>query len=427
MVLKTMNKIKKSIAYCLGCFFFVWSLVAEETGLEAAWKQTLAHNTSIIQEQIATESAEVRSAGLEGAYIPAISAGYKRNSFSNNQIEAGVTQPLPGGMSLTLAGTGILMPESDPSLEISTIVRQSLAPFWLHSDAGNPVRNSYRIASELQQAQLKIVQKEVLMEVTQQYVKALISLNELEQYDNSLAVLQKKKSALQDMYRLGNTSYTEIIALQNQIFTVEQERNSTYLSYVQQVAALEKLVGSPCSLISELPETSELQKIFPFSEDFTQTALALSCKDVSNQLVLIKESTAPVVEVSYTWVGSSWQLGVALDVSNWLKENTGKAEVQLQNKLLSGNSALEKHWKEKSAGKQQYEASLALYQKQYETLTQLTAEADLHLTDTRQLFLSGEISELEYISLQSEVENLHVTAENIRLLIWLHGFYKDAS
>ncbi len=423
MVLKTMNKTKKSIAYCLGCFFFVWSLVAEETGLEAAWKQTLAHNTSIIQEQIAAESAEVRSAGLEGAYAPGISAGYKRNSFSNNQIEAGVTQPLPGGMSLSVAGSASITPKSDPSLEITALVRQSLAPFWLHSDAGNPVRNSYRIASELQQAQLNIVQKEVLMEVTQQYVKALISLNELEQYDNSLSVLRAKRDALQTMYVMGSNSYTEVLALQNQIFTVERERNAACQVYVQYVTALEKLVGSSCVLTAELPEIPVLQNTFSFSNDFTQDALLLSCSEIINQQVQVKESTAPVIEFSYTRAASAWQFGVALDISNWLKENTGKTGLQLQNKRRGAEQALENHIREKQISRYQNESARELYQDQYDMLMPLMAEADLQLDDTRQLYLSGDISELDYMTLLSEVQNLKLTAENTRLLIWLYTFY----
>ncbi len=420
-----MNKIKKSIAYCLGGIALSMSLLSAETGLESVWKQTLVHNTTIIQERIAAESAEIRSSGLEGAYTPGISAGYKRNSFSSSQFEAGITQPLPGGLSLSLSGSGIMVPEADTSLEMTALVRQSMVPFWLVTDKGNPVRNSYRIASELQQTQLKTIQKNVLMEVTQQYIMALISLNELEQYDNSLAVLHAKSDALQTMYLMGNNSYTEVIALQNQIFSVERERNAAYQTYVQYMAAIENLVGSPCILTAELPEFSALQTVFPFTDDFTYDVLALSCRDIENQLVLEKQSTAPIVEFSYTRASSAWQIGVALDISSWLKESTGKTGLQLQNKMKGAEQAMENHVKEQIVTRGQYAAVLELYQKQYGMLAQLLEEADLQLIDTRQLYLSGEISEIEFISLQAEVENLHVTAENTRLMIWLYDFFLE--
>jgi len=418
-----MNKTKKSIVICLVCFCFCCSLLPAETGLETAWIQALDHNTSIIEERIAAESADINAAGLEGTYTPGISTSYKKTSYLTSQIGAGITQKLPGGLSLSLSGSKVFVPGANPYLEITTSARQSLAPFWLLTDKGNPLVNSYRISYELQQTQLNSVQKEIVMEVTQQYIMAIVSLNELMQYENSLAILQEKKDALHSLYLSGNNSYTDVIALQNQIFSTEQDRNSVYQSYVQYVASLEKLAGTSNILTSVLPGVSELLDIFPFSEDFTQTVLVLSCSELQNQLVLTKESTAPVVELTYTWTESSWQAGVALDVSNWLTENTGKTGVQLQNKLKSATIVLENYLSEKQITRNQYASILTLYRNQYDMLTQLTSEAERQLNDTQQLLLAGEISELDYKTLQSEVENLRLSEENTRLMIWLYTFY----
>ncbi len=441
-----MNIIKRFISavFCL----FIYRGLSAQPLIETLLNIALENNAQIIAAKANYDSAAYSALNGGGMYAPGLEIkGSKttKDEFSNSVT---YSQPIPGGTSVQITGSydysSVQMLDTKyetrtPSVSFS--VSQSLFPFWMSGHLIDPNLLSYQLQKEYCYNLLLYEKHNLIRELTQNCIYAVIEYNKIQSIKNSLNLLQSQSNALLELKMSGAINEAKFLELENSKWSYEQDlltANTNYYEFIQKINTLcnidynvlseediERLIPSCYSIddFINMVKTVIGNKIDPF-----EASLQLSIQIIENNIISSKQKGAPALCVSAVVPfdidnkkPGEWTLNLSLDVSPFFssiaEHNIAKEQLDLQSSRNTYYSYVTK----KNFLKKQYELFVHNYDIKIETLATLISNYEKELNDTLIQFEKGAVSQIDYETKRVYLENYHLTYES---LIYYSLLYK---
>lgn len=417
-------------------------------------------NTEIQAALTTYETQILATKSLNGAYIPGISfnalskvpKNYEWNNapdyFDTNMI---INQSLPGGTSFSI--------ESDynystttfnsqrfitQSPNISFSLSQSLLPFWLQGQIKDPLFLSFKQQEEYSYYQFLYTKKNVLIQLLQNYVFALISKNEISMNQNSIGFYDEQIDSLKELKENGNTSLSKILEIENSRWQALQNLMSAQANYEGYIQTLKNLCSKDFdeNLLEFSADQYAFENLLKFLDniiDPLEKTYLLKMELLKSNRILEKQSSAPMLNLSIkpSWdlettiqnewktawkksAPSNWTLGLGINLSPMLtgfaKQNNKKFKLEYS----AAQKSYESYIHQKEFVKKQYSSLFANYSKQKETINNLYISGLQELKDYEYQFKTDAVSKLDYDSIRVRVENCGLSKACIELYAWLY-------
>lgn len=412
----------------------------------------LRNNPQILSAKADYEAAALLSKNGGGAFTPGLSLSGSETTKDNYSASLTYNQPLPGGTALQFSGSydysSVQMQETrierkTPRLSLS--VNQSLFPFWMAGKFTDPKILSYRLQEQYYFNQLQYSKQNIMMDVIQNCVYAVIENKKIESLQNSIKLVQLQYDALIELKKSGGANEAQLVELDNSRWSYELEllsARANYLGYIQKIKSLcytdcDFLVEEQiCNLISKEYTADDFigfyKAIAEYDSDPYAAALKLKIMLEENNIINEKQNNAPVLgfsaivpyDTDNKKIGD-WTLGLSIDFSPLFSSLTGhnlkRAEIGLQ----SARAVYEAYLEQKQFLKSQYDSILTDYEKQINKTNELIEKYQLQVNDKAQQLEQGIITKLDYESEKIRLENCRLTFESLLLNVWLYKVLRE--
>ena len=222
-------------------------------------KLALESNVEIKSALSAYKTQRLSSKYLNGAYVPLITLnsagkvpkGYEWKNLPNYFDSSIVyTQPLPGGTSVSIEpdySFNTITVNTDTyltqSFNIAFSLSQSLLPFWVQGKILDPLIRSSKQNEDYYYYQLLCTKKDVIIQLIQNYVYALVSLNESAIYKNSIDFYDEQIESLKEFEERGNISRAKILEIEDLKWTALKNLMSSQMNFTMYIQILKTICG----------------------------------------------------------------------------------------------------------------------------------------------------------------------------------------
>ena len=422
---------------------------------------TLESNSDIKTSQLAYEKGKLSTKFSDGSYSPelilstsmTIPKKYKWNTLPD-YYASGITyaQPLPGGANLSFNTSysfdSYILQEQiflSQTPNISFSLSQSLLPFWAQGTIQDPVKLSLKQKEEYLYYQFLYAKKNVLLNLFQNYVYALITLNEISIYQNIIALYEKQIETFNELKASGNISQSKILEIENSKWNTQQSLMNTQTQYIEHLQIIESICGKNLDgeTLADIIDNNSISILFDIidsANDPLEQTYKLKLALLKSTRILDKQSYAPVITFSVqpklslpvtkeddwktAWEdfpnSASWNLSIGLNLSpifsDIAKQNNNLYKLDYEDTNRSYNEYL----KQKNFVKQQYKTLLEHYINQNETVSLLYESSLKEFNDFKQQYEVAAISQLDFESVRIQKENIQLTKECVNLYICLY-------
>lgn len=426
--------------------------------IEDLWNIALENNLDIITSENKLRSAEISAKTLDAFYSPSVSLSNQNTTNEGKSITdiplntdtyIKITQPIPGGTSLSVTGDysfNTAEYESDTyisqSLKLSFSLTQSLFPFWLQGTVKDPVKLNGTLQRDYYFYSKEYTKKKVFQEIIQNYAYALIYKNKMMSYSNTIDLVKKQIDALRQLQKTGGTNIAKITELENNKWTYEQDLISCKISYESYLQTIKKLCGNDIEFnddIYELINVKEMDELSSLFSDPLNEQYILQIEMLKNENILNKQNNAPTLNISIVpqwnletqkkeeWKDawdlkgpSNWTTALSLDfsplISSSIKNTSKQNDIEIDNILVS----YEAYKNQKEFVKGQYEKLIQSFEKQREEVITLYDKAVLEERDLNLQVQKGAISSLDYESNVCQLNNCKLSKDCVEIYIWLY-------
>lgn len=402
------------------------------------------------------------SKNLNGSYTPSLSLTTATTipkdydlQLAPNYLDSNIiySQPLPGGTSLSIGvdyNFTALTINNDRYItqvpNISFSLKQSLLPFWIQGQKKDPVKLSFKQNEEYYYYQLLCTKKNVLIQLLQNYVYALISLNEIAVYKNLIIFYEEEIESLKVFESIGNISKSSIIEVENSKWNTQQNLIAAQVNYATYIQTLKKLCGRDFD--ENLLEYSGLQnyevyliKILDEIIDPLEKVYNLNIQMIKTANVSEKQTSAPILNFSVKpeWIldsttqgewksawkdistPSNWTFSLGIDFTPLFMASANQNDKKYQLKYKDAMESYNSFLKQKEFVKYQYEKMLLEYMERKEIISELINLGIQELNDCKIQYEAELISKLDYDSVRVKVENYGYSKSSIELYILLYN------
>lgn len=430
---------------------------------------SFVNNPDILSAQNSYNSAVIDAKSINGNYAPGfLFSGV--TTFDENFLDskpdslAGsitYSQGLPGGASFTLTGTysftAFTMNEErliKQSQNISFALSQSLHPFWSQGMFHDPNKLTPKLQKQYYFNQFIYTQKSVLQNLLQNYVYTLICNNECHIYRNSISLTEEQLKAERELKLNEKINQARITETENAKLAYWQNLMSSTVSYENYFENLKMICGLDLEYDSLQKDFSqdylsiynEVIQFIKNKRDPLEENYKLKIEILQTQRSLQKQNDAPVLTLSIQpnwqseiinqekWKDStigqdsltnirkpqSWDLSVNVNftpmISGLIKQNTNKYELEYDTVKRSCTTYLE----QKNYVLRQYQNLLEQYKKLAHETEKIFKKYQIELIEYETFYESGNITKLDYLSVELKKENCRLTLENLNLNCWLY-------
>lgn len=446
----------------IGTLFILISTNCFALSLSDLTNFTIKSNSEIQVAQKTYESQILSSKDFNGSFSPSLSfnssvtipKGFEMKNepnFFDTNIH--YLQPLPGGTSVSVEfdyNFNARVTEGNRyisrSPNISFRLSQSLLPYWIQGQINEPIKLSFQQKKEYYYYQLLYTKKNILLQLFQNYIYTLISLNEIEIWENSIDYYNEQIESLKKLIENGRESQSKIIEVENSKWSAQQNLISAQVNYSKYIQNLKTICGQDFD-----ENTLDLFVIQNYDEyilnildnvlDPLEKIYALKIQMLESSRVLEVQSSAPQIEIVFKPIWAfditkqnisqatpgiksnylNWTLSTGLDLSSFIRGLTNQNEKKYQLEYLKAQDSYNSYLTQKDFVKQQYKSLLKNYTEQQETIAKLNDFGIKELKDYESLYEIGSISKLDLDSVQVRVENYGYTKTCIDLYILLYN------
>lgn len=402
------------------------------------------------------------SKNLNGSYTPSLSLTTATTipkdydlQLAPNYLDSNIiySQPLPGGTFLSIGvdyNFTALTINNDRYItqvpNISFSLKQSLLPFWIQGQKKDPVKLSFKQNEEYYYYQLLCTKKNVLIQLLQNYVYALISLNEIAVYKNLITFYEEEIESLKVFESIGNISKSSIIEVENSKWNTQQNLIAAQVNYATYIQTLKRLCGRDFD--ENLLEYSGLQnyevyliKILDEIIDPLGKVYNLNIQMIKTANVSEKQTSAPILNFSVKpeWIldsttqgewksawkdistPSNWTFSLGIDFTPLFMASANQNDKKYQLKYKDAMESYNSFLKQKEFVKYQYEKMLLEYMERKEIISELINLGIQELNDCKIQYEAELISKLDYDSVRVKVENYGYSKSSIELYILLYN------
>ncbi|OJF76805.1 MAG: hypothetical protein BKP49_04350 [Treponema sp. CETP13] len=452
---------KKVLIIIVSILALEWGAVAQETELERLWQTTMQNNGDVLSAQHTYESACLSRRTLDATYAPSVSTSTSSSfpdEYEWDECPASVSssvslsQPLPGGTTLGLTGTYALSTADVNSVQyisqvptISITLSQSLAPFWSQGTLKDPTKLSLEQQKQYYYYQLLYTKQQTLQTVTQYYVLCLIYKKKIDVYNASIAYKQKQIEALTELKKTGGTNLAKIAELKTSQWSDEQSMSDVQITYQEYCKYLKDACGIDAFQIKKAHLPSNETKIalayINNVSDPCGKALLLKIDMLTTTSQLTKQNSAPLLGLSFTpswgletlettdWKSAwdkdktySWTASVSLNFTPFISSLYSHTKDTENIQLQTAQDAYSYYVKQKRYVKDKYQTLLESFRQQQTQAEQLCSELAQLATDSKQQLDLGALSQLDYDSIQLQVQSCNATLDYINLYMWLYNW-----
>lgn len=440
--------------------FFCFNTKIFSINLPELIESTIFNNIEIRTALNNYESILISKRTFDGVFSPSITTGFSESITKNDSEIKNISsflsysQPLPGGLIVSTIGNFAIISQKNindnylyqtPSVKFT--ITQSLFPFWLQGIKNDPQIENFNLQSECSYYQYINTKKTILINLVQNYINALIYKNEIETHKNSIEIVNKQISVLNDMKDIGASNLSKIIELENLRWTYQQNLLSSEIDLNSCIKNLKTI--SCINFDEELIDISLendfieiIHKILDYINDPVELLYQKTLEIIKVKRIYEKQTSAPYLNVSLspTWSlngvkkrhlldvlltmekPSNWELSLSVDFSplllNGIRKNSERYTLSYEKTLDEYNSYIS----HKEFAKREYMSLLDFYGIQRRELSSLIHRASIELEDYKKIFEEGSISEIEFLSIETRLKNQKVTKNIIDLNILLYKF-----
>lgn len=449
-------KVKKiSKIFCLFSLVCVGSLYAQSSFKELA-ECALTNNVEVNTALLNYDSALISARTLNGIYAPGLRAGSstgkdkeeklfkKSDNMSSNVTYA---QPIPGGFTLSTTGSysfqtyknydGTEFVQKTPG--VSFTLSNSLFPYWLQGSIHDPSVLSIKQQKEYQYNQLLYTKKQILQNLAQYYVMAIINKKNINVSENSINLIQKQIDALKQLHKAGNTNLARITELENTKWSYQQDLINVLSNYESNVQQLRNICGCDFNielLDYDIDDSSDVVKFIydtienmkdPCEENYLLKLEMLDTKKIAQ-----RQSSAPTVDFTVTPIWqqnrenekkfdyTNYSVGVGVDFSPLISSLSKNSAKQFSIEYETAEKSYQAYLNQRKFVKQQYSSLLSSYKEQAEMIGDLLEEGEKELIDMKKQFDAGAVSSLDYYSVEIRIKNARLTKQIVELNCWLY-------
>lgn len=422
---------------------------------------TIESNLEIQEAQKNYEMQILSSKNNDGFFSPSISINtstnipkhYEFDSFSNN-FDSNIiySQPLSSGTTVSFEFNNNFNTISlnndayvSQSSKIVFSLSQTLLPFWFQGQIEDPMKLSLKQKEEYYYYQLLYVKKNVLIQVLQNYILALVSRNEIAIWENTLNYYTEQINSLKNLIEKGNESQLKVIEVENLKWTAQQNLIAARTNYATYIQNLKKTCGRDFD--DTLLETTNINNsnkyILSFLNEVTdplERIYLLKTQMLKTNRILEKQSSAPVLKVTVIPIWNydtvkqeewktiletkeqpeNWTVSLGINLSPMIMALAKKDNEKYQLEIQFAQEAYSSYLNQKNFVKQQYELLLLNYLQQKETISNLYDLGIQELIEYEYQFNIGNINKLDFDSVCLKVKNCGHSKSCIELYILLY-------
>ncbi len=432
--------------------FLICNILSAQPLMETIINIALEHNPQIVSAKADYEATALLSKNGGAAFAPGLSLSGSETTEDNYSASVTYSQPLPGGTALQFTGSydyssvqmqGTRIESKNPRLLLS--LNQSLFPFWMAGKFTDPKILSYRLQEQYYFNQLQYSKQNVVMNVIQNCIYAVIEYKKIESIYNSINLVQLQYEALNELKQSGGANEAQLVELDNSKWSYELELLSARANYWGYIQKIKSLCYTDCDFLVEEQICNLIPKeytaddfigfykaIAEYDSDPYAAALKLKIMLEENNIINEKQNNAPVLGISASVPYNTdnkklgdWTLGISIDFSPLFSSLTGhnlkRAEIGLQ----SARAVYEAYLEQKQFLKSQYDSILTDYEKQINKTNELIEKYQLQVNDKAQQLEQGIITRLDYESEKIRLENCRLTFESLLLNVWLYKVLRE--
>lgn len=454
------QNIKKIIILIL--FFPSLKLIYSQSLIELS-KITLENNSDILSAQNLYESVILSSKTINGAYSPQLSfssSATLSDEFSWNRnlhyLSSSISyvQPLLGGSTISITGETIIKRENistefylSQSSNISISLQQSLLPFWIQGGLKDPTIENVFQQKQYYYNQLLDTRKNILINLAQNYIYALIYQNQFLMLQNSIILINEQIDALKQLKKNGTSSPSKITELLNSKYTLQKDLisiQSNIENYIQNIKILCNSNLKINQLVYPIISTEDflhlIQKVTDNNLDLFEKNYHLTLEMFKLNRILDKQTSAPIISISIqpSWtmeqrkkseITNIWkelrspsncsatiEINLSPFISATLKQNKEQYKLDYKSILNSYTS----YKIQKKAIQEQYKNLFEQHKKLLEENKRLYNEGTIELRDMKLQYNAGSISLIDYDSMKIRIENCNLNMQICELYVWLY-------
>ena len=443
-------------------FFSSLKLIYSQSLIELS-KITLENNSDILSAQDLYESVILSSKTINGAYSPQLSfssSATLSDKFSWNRnlhyLSSSISyvQPLLGGSTISITGETIIKRENistefylSQSSNISISLQQSLLPFWIQGRLKDPAIENILQQKQYYYNQLLNTRKNILINLAQNYIYALIYQNQFLMLQNSIILINEQIDALKQLKKNGASSLSKITELLNSKYTLQKDLisiQSNIENYIQNIKILCNSNLKINQLVYPIISTEDflhlIQKVTDNNLDLFEKNYHLTLEMFKLNRILDKQTSAPIISISIqpSWtmeqrkkseITNIWKelrspsncsatIGINLSpfISATLKQNKEQYKLNYKSILNSYTS----YKIQKKAIQEQYKNLFEQHKKLLEENKRLYNEGTIELRDMKLQYNAGSISLIDYDSMRIRIENCNLNMQICELYVWLY-------
>lgn len=435
-----------------------------DIGFEDLVKSTVIQNQDIRSSKADFQKYSLAYKTLDGFYSPEISLSSAITTsdiynFSElpDVLKSNITytQPIPGGASFSISTNYDFLSynyqeerfiEQNPYLSIT--FNQSLMPYWVQGESKDCIKQYGNQEKEISYNQFLYSKNNALLNLLKYYIYALISLNDIKMYQNTVSLYELQIDAYSKLKTSGSINQTTILEIHNSKWNAQQNLITAQTSYSEYIRNLKSISGQDfdeTNLEHTLP--SDIDKILSeYIENYDplEKSYKIKMDNIRTSRVLNKQTNAPMLSFSFqpswilesvkktewkeAWKGNdntkTWSANIALNltplISDISRKNKEKSKLDYEEAKDTYNSYI----REKKTILQQYETLLAHYSELSKSINFLYESDEKKLQEFRSQLEIGAISPIDFEIISTRVENLQLSKKSVDLYIELYSLLR---
>ncbi len=345
-------------------------------------------------------------------YAPSVSVG-GGTSFENDiSSSLSYTQPLPGGSAVTLSAQYSQKKLSEGSGEsdirntaFSVSFLQSLYPYWLQGRLADPFIENVKHESEISFYQYEASKKEVIKKAVELYYASLIYENEIQIFEREIDFIDSKISASYEMLKKGSANQITLNNLEDNKWTYIQSLMEAKKNYSQSMNMLELMCNIKFETGIEYTSPQDIIALIEMAVDTetdgTEKIYQLQMRRLENEKILLRQTAAPAVNVSYKSgysnitqdISRSFSMGI--DFSSFLQNKFSDSISAVEAEIQKTDNLYRNYLASKYAEQDAFLFLVQEYEKEKESIHALYEKYENIYGDMKMQFEGGAISELD--------------------------------
>lgn len=424
--------------------------------LESLTEYMISNNKDVVNSKYEYFTSSVKQRSFDGYFSPEISVssdfgflGQKEFFEKNNTLSTSFVynKKIISGSSIKTVTNYSLYTDSmakakyiqNPSL--SLVFSQSLGAYWLQGKKNDPVKEQFALQEKY--AYFKYECSKIL--AIQNLIECLFNIKicntKSKYFQNQIKLCNIKLESLKKMHKNGSIDVNEEITTGKDILECSENFESTKITmenYIKTLLNLCNLTNFNFAYVEiNYDRYIEYLKESILNEDFFESYMNEKFLILENNRTIEKQDNSAIFNIGATaslkgnkenffqnldYYPDSKKIimTISMDLSPWLSSLTKKNTVLYEEQVKEYKIEYMCYKNQKRSIIDYYENLISEFESQKYMLTDLLEQEIMFLEDINLQYKKGAVSELDFIKVKFEVENLKLKKEELELNLLLY-------